>query len=118
MELYMDMDVVQTRKGMKVITDLNNTNVEQDKLCDPSLDIAHVFSLSTGQRLTLERNLQKNIGNHVRITMKGSKMSLLKLREIDSRFFPEYRDLPKKYNERKGHDPVLFDSLSFGIKNH
>ena len=98
---YIDLDVVNTREhGIRVITDLNNIGMEPNKNKD---DLIVSLRLNLPQKgcLRVTRTLKDHVGNHVRIIVQGKKLQIIKLREIDCRFFPNYRDLPLTFNERK-----------------
>jgi len=101
---YIDLDVVNTREhGIRVITDLNNIGMAMNKSKD-DLVISLSLNLPQKGRLRVTRTLKDYVGNHVRIIVQGKKLQIIKLREIDCRFFPNYRDLPLTFNERKDSD--------------
>ena len=94
---YIDLDVVETKRGVRVITDLNNIGMERSKQKDDYY-VSESLELPQNARITLTRRLKQHVGNIVRITVTGKKMTIMKLREIDSTFAQNQTKIFGDYN--------------------
>jgi hypothetical protein len=97
---YMDIDVVNTREGVRVITDLNNINFPSSKREAPYM-LAMSLKINKGTHATFITEIQKHVGKVVRIHLDGHKTAVRVLREIDSDYIPQEREREPRNGKRR-----------------
>lgn len=88
---YMDIDVVNTRDGIRAITDLNNIQFPCSKREEPTR-LAMSLRLYKDTHVTFVTEIQKHVGKVVRIHLDGKKAVVNALREITSDEIPDERE--------------------------
>ena len=94
---YADLDVVNTRKGLRVITDLNNLpNCDRNVMREPR-DMALRMSLTEKDTVSFLKTVEENVGTIIRIVTVNHKIKKAEpIREINCHWYSSFKEIPKR----------------------